>query len=253
VLGTSGSVGGLKRDDMQAYFDRRYSPGNVTLVGVGKVDFEALVAKADAMCSPWRAFDVSRELPPPPVGARRRIHADPNVARQQVAMASPAPASQDADRYAAMLAATILGDVTGSRLFYALVDPAIVDEAGMAYDALDGAGMFMTFLSADTDQAARALQIAREEIRRFLDEGPTDAEMQAAKNKIASAATLKGEVPMGRLTAVGYDWLYRREYVPLASQIETLFAVPAEEVLGVARRYNLAEATVVTLGPLGEL
>jgi predicted Zn-dependent peptidase len=238
---------------MQAYFDRRYSPGNVTLVGVGKVDFRALVAKAEAMCSAWRPFDVSRELPAPPTGARRRIHADPKVARQQVAMACPAPTSQDPARYAAMLAATIVGDSTGSRLFYALVDPAIVDEAGMAYDALDGAGMFMTFLSADADQAARALQIARDEVRRFLDGGPTDAEMQAAKNKIASAATLKGEVPMGRLTAVGYDWLYRREYVPLAEQIETLFAVPAEEVLAVARKYNLAESTLVTLGPLEDL
>ena len=44
-------------------------------------------------------------------------------------MMSPAPAGQDHARYAAQLVSAVIGDVTGSRLFYALVDPAIADEA----------------------------------------------------------------------------------------------------------------------------
>jgi predicted Zn-dependent peptidase len=152
-----------------------------------------------------------------------------------------------------MLAATLLGDVTGSRLYYALVDPALADEATMAYDSLDGTGAFMTFLSCDSDQSARVVEIARREMARFQADGPAEAELLAAKNKIASGATLKGEVPMGRLTAVGYDWVYRHEYVPLAEQIETLFAVTAEQVVEVTRKYDLGKTMLVALGPLEKL
>ena len=44
---------------------------------------------------------------------------------------------------------------------------------------------------------------------------------------------------MGRLTAVGYDWVYRNEYIPLAEQIETLFAVTADQVTDVVRKHDL--------------
>jgi len=253
VLGTSESVGALTQERMLAYFNRRYAANNLTLVGVGNVDFDALVAKASQMCGHWPADEVGRDIAPPAGQCGQKIATDPNVARQQLALASPAPASQDADRYAAMLAATMLGDVTGSRLYYALVDPALADEATMAYDSLDGTGAFMTFLSCDSDQSARVVEIARREMAQFQANGPAEAELLAAKNKIASGATLKGEVPMGRLTAVGYDWVYRHEYVPLANQIETLFAVTAEQVVDLTRKYDLGKTMLVALGPLEKL
>jgi predicted Zn-dependent peptidase len=253
VLGTTESVSALRLADMRAYFDRRYSPGNLTVVGVGHVDFDALVAQAAEACGPWRPCEVSRDTAAAEPARRRIVCTDTNVAREHVAFASPAPTAQDEARYAAMLAATVLGDTTGSRLFYALVDPAIADEATMAYDALDGSGAFLTFISAEPDRAAEAARIAAGEFRKFLDEGPSAEELAAAKNKIASGATVKGEVPMGRLTAVGYDWVYRRQYVPLDEQIETLFAVTGEEVLAMARQHDLTAATLVALGPLEEL
>lgn len=253
VLGTAESIRALRQEDMRAYFDRRYSPGNLTLVGVGNVDFDALVDKAERICSGWEHYDVGRDTAAAPPAVRRNVCADGGVARQQIALASPAPSSQHADRYAAMLASAVVGDVSGSRLFYALVDPAIVDDATMVYDALDGSGVFLTFLSSDPDRAVEALRIARDELRKFQEGGPTEAELLAAKNKIAAGATLKGELPMGRLTAVGYDWVYRAEYVPLADQIETLFDVTAEQVLDVVRRCDLTATTLAALGPLEEL
>jgi len=253
VLGTSRSVGALTREQMLAYFSRRYAANNLTLVGVGNVDFDALVAKASRMCGHWPSDEAGRDTAAPAPRQGQRIVTDPNVARQQVALASPAPASQDDDRYAAMLAATLLGDVTGSRLYYALVDVALADEASMVYDSLDGTGAFMTFLSCDSDQAARVVEIARREMAQFQADGPAEAELLAAKNKIASGATLKGEVPMGRFTVVGYDWVYRKEYVPLADQIETLFAVTARQVVEVARKHDFGKTMLVALGPLEKL
>ena len=107
----------------------------------------------------------------------------------------------------------------------------------------------LTFLTTDPDRATEALAVARREYDRFLADGPTDAELTAAKNKIASASVLRGELPMGRLTAVGHEWVYRCCYPALAEQIEEMTAVAAEEVLAVAREYDLANTFTLALGP----
>jgi predicted Zn-dependent peptidase len=43
VLGTVQSIADLPVDAMRDYFRRRYSPGNIKLVGAGRIDFKSLV------------------------------------------------------------------------------------------------------------------------------------------------------------------------------------------------------------------
>jgi len=253
ILGTPESIAAMERDGMAAYFDRRYSPGNMTVVGVGNLDFPRFRDKVAEMCSHWTPYDVSRETPPAPGGKQRTVVTDEKVLREHVGFMSAAPCGQDERRYAAQLAATVLGDTTGSRLYYALVEPAIVDEATMSYNPMDAAGAFNTSLSADAERASEAVKIAVGEFEKFKAGGPTDAELQAAKNKIAASATLKGETPMGRLTSVGMDWVYRGEHLALADQIERMFAVPACDVVDVAREFDIVDAAILALGPLDSL
>jgi predicted Zn-dependent peptidase len=249
VLGTRESIQALRQEDMQAYFDRRYSPRNVTVVGTGRIDFDAFVAKIDAMCSAWKPYDVARSTPAAAPKPLRKVLLDGKIVREHIAMMSPAPSAQDDARYAAGILATILGDDNGSRLFYALIAPAIAEEANMSHHALDGAGAFLTFLSTDPDRSGEALRIVHDVFGGFLDEGPIAAELTAAQNKIASGATLKGELPMGRLVNVGFDWVYRGQYVPLAEQIERFYAVSAADVLSLGRSCDITATTVLGLGP----
>ena len=253
VLGTPGSIRALSREQMLAYFERRYSPTNVTAVGVGKIDFAAFAAKVEAMCGHWTPYDAPRDTSPALAHAGRHVITDDKVNREHIALMSPAPTCQDDARYAAHLAAAVIGDATGSRLYYALVEPALADEAHMSYDPLDRAGAFLTFISTDPERAARVLDIANDVSARFADEGPTEAELLAAKNKIATSATMKGEQPMGRLTSVGFEWVYRREYVPLGDDLAAVFAVTADDVRQVAAQYDMTAATVLALGPLDAL
>ena len=253
ILGTAASVGALSRDDMLAYFSRQYSPGNLTAVGAGNLDFGAFADQIARACAQWRPAQTHRSRPPAPRRTAQELVVDPKVQREQIGIISSAPAAQDQARFAAYLATTVLGDSTGSRLFYALIEPAIADEAVAIYAPMDRVGALLTFVSADAHRAAEALRVSRRTLRKFADEGPTDAEMQAAKNKIASSATLRGELPMGRLAAVGPDWVYRREYVPLADQIETLMAVTRRQVLEVLREHAPTAMTVVGIGPVESL
>jgi len=250
ILGTPESIRGLAREQMQAYFDRRYSPTNVTVVGVGNINFETFVAKVAAMCGHWTPYDAPRDTSPPPANAGRTVVTDGRINREHIALMSPAPTCQDDGRYAAQLAAAVVGDTTGSRLYYALVEPALADEAHMSYDPFDQAGAFLTFISTDPERTAQVLDIVNDVCAQFRDEGPTEAELLAAKNKIATAATVRGELPMGRLTSVGFEWVYRGEHVPLADDIAAMFAVTADDVRDVVARHDMTAATVLALGPL---
>ncbi len=249
VLGTRESILALKRDDMLAYFNRRYSPTNVTLVGVGNLNWDEFVRKANQMCGHWKPYEVGRQMRVQGPNVKAEAIQDAKLVRQHVGLMSPAPSGQAEDRHAAHLLSAILGDDSGSRLYYALIDPAIAEEASCSFDEMDGTGAFLTFISADPERAAEAVEIARREYAKFLEEGPTDRELEAAKNKTASAITLKGELPMGRLTSVGFDWVYRKTYQPLAEHIDRVMAITAKQVLDVARRYDILACTQLTLGP----
>jgi predicted Zn-dependent peptidase len=253
ILGTVESIGAMKRDDMQAYFDRRYSPGNVTLAAVGNVDFDALVEKARQMCDHWKPFDTDRRRDKCAAARTSNVITDAKLARQNIGLMSPAPSNQDDDRFAAQVLATVLGDATGSRLYYALIEPALADEAHTSYNPMDAAGVMMTFISADPARAKEVLQIVMDEYKKFLDGGATADELQAAKNKIASGATLKGEIPMGRLTTVGFDWVYRKEFQPLAEMIDRVYAVTGDDLLRLGRSCELTDTTVLALGPMEKL
>ncbi|NQU75034.1 MAG: insulinase family protein [Planctomycetes bacterium] len=249
VLGTPESIKGMRRDAMEAYFRRRYSPTNMIAVATGNVAWDALTEQLDRACGDWTPLDAVRELPPGPNKRIERFVADSKLSRQHIALISPAPSAQSADRYAAQLLACILGDHTGSRLYYALVEPAIAEDASVIYEPMDEVGGMLTFLTADPDQASEALQTTRDVFKQLVDDGLTALELIAAKNKIASGSVLKGELPMGRLTAVGFEWTYRKTYNGLAQQIEEMMAVTADQVLDVARECKLTEASLVTLGP----
>ncbi len=253
VLGTNASVTALTRDVMEDYFRRRYSPANLTVVAAGHLDWDALVEQIQAACGHWTGPPADRAFPEVPANRPHTCVTDPKLSRQHLGLAGRAPVAQADQRYAAQLLATILGDDTGSRLYYALIEPAIAEDASVTYDAMDRAGAMLTFITCDADRAAQALEIVRDEFTRFRDEGPTADELTAAKNKLASGAVIGGEVPMGRLTAVGFDWVYRRTYTPLAEQIDTLMAVTADEVLAVARDFDLNDTALLGLGPCEDL
>ena len=75
----------------------------------------------------------------------------PTTSSRPSSASCDAPPLESADRYAAHLLATILGDHTGSRLYWTLIDPGLADGAELSYQDYNQAGAFFTFLSCEPD------------------------------------------------------------------------------------------------------
>ena len=91
ILGVPESITALKRDDMQAYFNCRYSPGNVTAAGVGNLDFDAFVQTVSQACSAWPCCEAGRETSRASVAGAEKVVCDRKVLREHIGLMSSAP------------------------------------------------------------------------------------------------------------------------------------------------------------------
>ena len=250
VLGTNDTIKTLTAEQMRAYFGGRYGPDNIVVAAAGRVDFDELVKDLDRLCGGWEATGVKRVYDPPAVAGRRLVIDDPRVSRTYLAMLCPAPSAQDPRRYAAKVLADVLGDSDGSRLYWAMIDPGLADEADFSFMPQDATGAYLAYASCSPDRADRV-----EEVLLGTLDGVVTArdiaedEVQRAVNKLATQATLQGERPSGRMQALGTQWTYQGAYTPLEEELSRLMAVTVADVAALLGAMPFTPRTVLRLGP----
>lgn len=249
VLGTSGSVSALTPESMRAYFERRYSPGNVVLAASGRIDFDALVEQAKRACGEWQAHDIGRDSPAAETTKVHELVHKPSATQQYALLLGNAPAGESSDRYAAKLLAAALGDDTGSRLYWRLVDTGHAESASLGHYDYQGVGMFYTWISGAPDKIDHNLSETLDILGGATEKTITEAELQQAKSKVKSRVVLASERPRNRLFSVGGNWLMRREHRTVAEDVAALDAVTTQDLMRVAEEYPLDGAAIVTVGP----
>jgi predicted Zn-dependent peptidase len=253
VLGTVDSISRLPVDAMRSYFQQRYSPRNITVVGTGRIDFDAMVASVDRYCGQWQAFEARRETPPSPRQSVFRGLTKSTATQEYVVQLADAPSATDPERYAAKLLATVLGDDSGRRMYWELVDPGLAEHASLSHSDYLGTGLYMTYLSCDPDFAEQNLQRVLDLYRRAEAEGITQEELDQAKSKINSRVVLSSERPRGRLFTVGANWTQRREYRSVKDDLDAVEAVSLADIHRVLAKYPLSVSSTVAIGPLENL
>lgn len=252
VLGTVDTIGALTVDQMRGYFESRYSPGNVFVAAAGKVDFDALVKQVAARCGHWTVQTAPRDTPRADSAVAFECIERESSTQQYILQLADGPASEDADRYAAKLLATIIGDDSGSRLYWELVDPGLVETASLGHYEYQGLGMLFTWLSCAPEDAAENFARLQAIYRLAEVKGFSPEELRQARSKVKARVVLGSERPRNRLFNVGGNWMQRREYRSVASDLATLDGVTLDDLHAELAKYPLSRASTVTIGPLKE-
>ena len=134
----------------------------------------------------------------------------------------PGAPAQDQRRFAAALLATIIGDDVGSRFFWELVDKALAEEATMQFGAMDGTGIFCSYINCSSEKVSKVLDTVKIIFASLSKRGITKNEIKTAKNKILSALVIKNELPMGRLIDLGANWIYLQQYRTIEDDINAI-------------------------------
>ena len=252
ILGTSESIVDMSRQTMYDYFSRRYAAGNIVLAAAGNVDFDGLVATVERLTSHWGDL-VAAPAPPPddasklPVGiATDPLIANPDAAQAYLVQIGPAPGGNDLARYPARLLSSILGDDSGSRLFWELIDTGRAESCSLWTQEFLDVGALFTMLVCDPDDLLANRRIVEQAIERLLRDGVSQDELDQATNKAVAGCIMSNERPSNRMFEVGADWQLRGEYIDLDSVLERYRSVTVDEIGRIANKY-LTQATDETL------
>jgi predicted Zn-dependent peptidase len=251
VLGTEGSITTLERDQMQSYFDERYSADNTVLALAGRLDFRKVVDQASRLCGGWARTGATRDARPPTCRDADFTVRDEKVTRAYLLLVSPGPARRDERRYAAMMLAQVLGAADNSRLHWALVEPGIAEEAQAGFDAHDGIGSTYIFASGDPDRAEEILRVIDREIAGLVP-SLTEDDLERLRNRLATSVTLAGERPAGRMHRLGRLWPYLGRYMTLEEELAAINRVSLEDLRRVAREFPFRPRTIGRMLPAAE-
>ena len=250
ILGTVQSIEALRVEQMREYFRRRYSPGNLILVGAGNIDFDHFVGQANRHCGDWEPFDVSRSIAPPtPQRGTRVLHKQVATQEYLIQLAAGPEASQPL-RFAAKILSTIVGDDSGSRMYWELIDPGLAEHATHSHHEYLDAGVFMTYMSCDPNNAKDNVARIDAIYRQVEAEGVSDTELEQARRKVSARVVLGSERPRSRLFNVGANWVQRGEYRSVSDDLAAIDAITTEDIRDVLRRWPISQTTSVLVGPL---
>ncbi|HJZ56870.1 MAG TPA: pitrilysin family protein [Gemmataceae bacterium] len=250
VLGSKESITALTRDQMAGYFCRRYVAPNIVASVAGNFEWERFVALVSESCSQWETGQAPR-LNRTEWGGVGGLHVltREKVQQQHVMLMTGGPPSDSKMRYAADTLALAVGDDSGSRLYWALVDPGLAESADCSYYENDGNGCVYTSFSCEPEQAEENLEIVRGVLADVQKKAITEDELRLAKSKIASRVVRGSERPMGRMQAIAASWMYTGEYRDVDTDLANFDAVTLKDVRAYLDRYPIDRSTVIAFGP----
>ena len=211
------------------------------------------MALVEKHCGGWAAGPVGRQgiRPAPRLGAFQ-VMTKAKVTQEHVLLISPGPAADDPLRHAADTLALALGDDSGSRLYWALVDPGLAESADASFHDYEGTGSFYTSFSCDPEQTDENLAIVREVLAGVQEGGITEEELNQAKSKILSRVVRGSERPMGRMQAIGMSWTYLGKYRSVDEELAGVRRGDPGEGARIARPASLDEDDDLRPGAPGE-
>ncbi|MCC2671799.1 MAG: peptidase domain protein [Armatimonadetes bacterium] len=253
VLGTAESITALQRDQMHAYWQRRYAPNNLLLTLTGNFSWREAVEHVERQSRKWSPADSPRPFPRFEAQSRVKVIPNDKIHRVHLCFVSPGVPAQSEERRIADLITDMLGGGDGSRLYWELVEPGLADSVRQSHDEEDGSGAFFGYASCGAENAQEVVDRIRKVLRVAMDGGFTEDELERTKRKAASALVIHDETPRGRLFHVGFDWQYRAENRPLDEVIDQYLAISLDDVRRFLDRRPFDALTLLALGPITSL
>ena len=196
-IGWDASVKSITRDDVVGFHRGFLTPERSLLVIVGDVDPKALVSQLKTAFAAWKpAGPLPATDPYGPAAALKgrsvRVINKPEATQTQIRMMCPSIPRNHPDWYALQVANTICGDGFTSRLVNSIrVEQGLTYSISSQFQQRRAAGAFRISTFTRNDQLRKCVDATLAEVKKLVDEGPTDAELDKARNY------LKGQYPLG--------------------------------------------------------
>ncbi len=258
VIGWMSDIKSYDLERMERFYRTFYAPNNTTIVLAGDFDsdkavklIESYYGKLEAQPQPPQV--ITRE--PPQRGERRISYHRP--AQLPILLASyHIPATTHKDMAALEIAQKILSDGQSSRIYkYCVYEQQIAPFAGGQMIALKDPGLFITYIGVipgrEIEEAEAALFGV---IDSLAANGPTEYEMQKARNQLEADFVFSLQTVSGKAGQIGETVITNDgDWRAFTERLEEYAEVTAEDVRRVVAKYlSPLNRTVVTVVPDNE-
>lgn len=231
------SIEAITREDLLDFHAKHYVANRAVIAMIGDISRDEANAIAVELTRRLPQGEALPELPAvaKPAGTEQRI---PHAASQaHILIGAPTLARSDPDFFAL----TVGNYILGGGGFVSRLTREVREKRGLAYSAssyfsaMAQPGPFQAGLQTRKDQSEEALKVVRDTIAAYLRDGPTDAELKAAKSNLVGGFPLRidnNRKILDNMAAIGFHqlpldyldtWTARVEKVSIAD-IRAAFA-----------------------------
>lgn len=195
--GTEATLAGFDASAARDFAEAWYRPAGAGLVLAGDVDTDHAARVANRLLAGWEGSAPARpDVEGAPRFGERTVHVvhRPGAVQSELRIGQPGVPRATAEYPALVVANAVLGGTFTSRL-----NLNLREQRGFTYGVRSrfafrrGPGPFTVSTAVDTDVTAEAVREAVSEVTRYVDEGPTEAELAAVRDYIAGVFPLRLE------------------------------------------------------------
>lgn len=249
------TLSAIEREDLKASHADMFARSNLFIGVVGNIDPGRLRTILDEVFADLPANAELVDIPSPDLNFGKTVIESYERPQSSIGMIFPGVGSKNPDVYPALLVAEMLGGGgLVSRLFGELRERRGLTYGASAYlDTAPEWGDLTIRFSTRGDQTAEAIEAAREVVSEFVENGPTQEELESAKQYLIGSYAveqLSSTTSIAR-TLVGLQRLDRgRDYL---ERRPALFNdVTVDQIRDMARQIFSVEPTMLIVGPVGE-
>jgi len=232
IQGTEDTVRGLSRKRLLDYFRGVYVPENILIVAAGNVrhaELSKLVRKAFGKMNPGGRRSPRAARPRPRGGVV--VRAKKELEQLHLLLGMPAFPEGYAHRYPLFVLNALLGGTMSSRLFQ-----KVREERGLAYsvysavNAFQDAGIMMIYAGTSPEKGDELLAVVGGELSDLRKVGPTDHEVDVAKEHLKGSLMLSLESTSSRMSNLARQHLYHGRNFAMSEIVNRLNAVTTADV-----------------------
>ncbi|HSH45829.1 MAG TPA: pitrilysin family protein, partial [Longimicrobiales bacterium] len=251
LLGSDASVEGLDADALRAFHQERYRGGSAALLMAGDVQPDRARDLARRHFGDWKgsasdtdSFDVTPRVDRTTVFIVHR----PGSVQSEIRMGHVGVERTHRDYFPLAVMNHILGGAFTSRL-----NMSLRERHGFTYGARSAfalrrrPGPFSIDVAVASDVTARAIQEALKEIHGLREDGPTEQEMDSARDYLRGVLPLRLETTSQLASRVSELVVYDLPDDYFDHYRDRIAAVPADEVRRVAREAVRPESMAIVV------
>lgn len=249
--GTVKSLQSITRDELVNFHRKNFARDRLTIGVVGAISAKDLGGLLDKV---FGELPATAELVPVPdaklaLGTTTSLNFD--MPQTSISFVYPAIPRKDPEFFAAYLMNHILGGGFTSRLY-----AEVREKRGLAYSVSssmvmrDHVSALMISTATRPDKAQESLKIIREQVAAMAADGPTEAELAAAKNFLKGSYAvnnLDSSAAIAETLVSLQEAELQRDYIDKRSQL--IDAVTLDQVKAIAKKLLEAEPAILIYGP----